>query len=104
MGLLIKSPLEKESDRLIDIMMSHPIDSREYITALARFKEVHQELLEQKKLSEFRLGHVLDIGGTLVLAGITLSYEYWSPITSRWASEITRSFKNGAKLSFRQPK
>lgn len=96
--------LAKETERMLDIMQAHPIDSPEYALAFARFKELHAEELEEKKLKEMRHTRWLDVLSTGVLAIGTMSYEYWAPITTKWANSITRPFKHGLKPSFRQPK
>lgn len=99
-----KDLLKEETERMLDIMQEHRIDSREYALAFARFKELHAEQLEEKKLKEMQKARWFDAIATGGLAIMTMSYEYWAPLTTKWANTIARPFKHGLKPSFRQPK
>lgn len=96
--------LQEEVDRCLDIMRVNPIDSEKYKLAMARYIDLHKEQLEEKKLKESKSSRILDILATFGLATVTLSYEYWAPIPKSWGSAITRPFRHGFKLGFRQPK
>ncbi len=95
--------LEEEATRLLLIMRDNSKDSDAYKKAFNQYRNVHYELLEEKKLTELRHSRWFEAATTGILAGVTMTQEYWAPITSKWASSITRPFKP-RKITFGEGK
>lgn len=86
--------LEEELDRQLQIMKSHDVDSAEYKFAFNNYKELHAEKMSEEKLKESKHSRWFEAGVTVLLAGVTLTSELWTPITSKWASSFMRPFKH----------
>mgnify|MGYP007069835471 CR=1 FL=1 len=86
--------LNEEVKRQLLIMEKSDVDSPEYKFAFKNYTELHEEQLNEKKLHESKRSRWFSAICTGVLAVGTLTAEYWSPITSKWASSFIRPFKS----------
>lgn len=86
--------LDEEINRQLEIMRESDVESPEYKFAFNNYKELHGEKLSEEKLKENRRSRWFEAGVTMVLAGVTLTSELWTPITSKWASSFMRPFKH----------
>ena len=93
-----RSMLEKEIERQLKVMEESDIDTPEYKFAFQNYKELHEEQLAEDKLVESKRSRWFDAICTGLLAGVTLTAEYWTPITSKWGSTLMRPFKHNNKL------
>ena len=84
--------LDEEVKRQLRIMRDNDPESPEYKFAFKNYCELHREQLDEKKVKEHRKSRVFDavVTGSLMIA--TLTSEYWTPITSKWASSFMRPF------------
>ena len=79
---------------LIDVMRNHKPGEPEYKSAFNAYAKLHEMEIEEQKLKSYRFGRVTDILGTFGLAGLVLTHEYWTPVTSSWARTISRPFNH----------
>lgn len=86
--------LDEEIERQLEIMRKSDVESPEYKFAFSNYKELHAEKLSEDKLKESKRSRWFEAGVTMVLAGVTLTSELWTPITSKWASSFMRPFKH----------
>ena len=89
-----KKMLKDEMWELIDVLRTHDPNSPEYRRAFEAYAKLHSMEIEEKKLREHRFGRIADILGTIGLAGIVLTHEYWTPITSSWGRSLTKPFSH----------
>ena len=93
--------LKEEVTRLLQVMRTNDVNSPDYANAFVRYKEIHQELLAEKKLKEFRRGRIFDAIVTGVLFIGTTTVDMWTPITSRWGSSFMNRFHyRGDNMNF----
>lgn len=85
---------EQEMWELIDIMRCHKPEEQEYKNAFESYKELHKLEMEESKIRAYKWGRLVDVGGTLLLSGLVMTHEYWSPITSSWKQSITHPFNH----------
>lgn len=88
-----KKMLEEEIVRQLKIMKANKPESQEYKDALARYKELHDHSLKEKKIRESKRGRWFDALVTGTLAVATLTAEQWTPLTSKWAGTIMHPFR-----------
>ncbi len=89
-----KKMLKEEIVRQLTIMKNNDPDSAEYKTALIRFKELHEHGLKEDQLVENRRARWFDGLCTGALAGLTLTAEQWTPLTSKWYGAIMHPFRS----------
>jgi len=90
--------LDEEVKRQLDILAKCDPQSEEYKKAYLMYERLHQEQLEEKRLKESRRARWFHAISTFVLAGMTMTAEYWTPITSKWGNSIMRPFRNDNML------
>ena len=90
--------LNEEVRRQLDILSKTDPSTEEYRKAYVIYERLHQELLEEAKLKEHRKSRWFNAFSTFGLAVVTITAEYWSPITSKWGSTIMRPFRNDNML------
>lgn len=86
--------LEDEIVRQLRIMKDNDPKSDEYKQALIRYKALHENSLKEDKLKESRRSRWFDALTTGALAGITLTAEQWTPLTSKWFGSIMHPFRS----------
>jgi len=84
----------QEMWELLDVMRTHNPEDNEYKKAFEAYKELHKLEMEEAKLRSYKFGRVADILGTFGLAGVVLTHEYWTPVTSSWARNLTHPFNH----------
>lgn len=89
-----KELLEKEIVRQLKIMKDNKPDSKEYQNALNTYKELKEISHKEKKLKESRYSRVFDALVTGLLAGVTITADYWTPVTSKWGNSFMRRFRH----------
>ena len=85
---------QQEMWELIDVLRTHEPLDKEYQAAFEKYERLHAMEIEEKKLSSYKFGRVADILGTFGLAGVVLTHEYWTPVTSSWARNLTHPFSH----------
>lgn len=88
-----KTLLEEEVKRTLRIMRDSDPTSDEYKKALVYYQRLNEQRLKERALIENRRGHWFDAFATLVLAGVTLTAEEWTPLTSKWYNTLMRPIK-----------
>lgn len=89
-----KKLLNEEIQRQLKIMAENKPDTPEYKFAFNNYKELHRELIEEKKLASSMKGRIFDALTTTGLMIGSMTYEYWTPITSRWANSFMKPFRH----------
>lgn len=84
--------LRTEIERQLKIMRDNDPESAEYRNAFRNYTELHKEEISDRKLKESRRGRWFDGICTFVLAGVTLTADYWTPITSQWGRSLMGKF------------
>ena len=90
--------LDKEVERQLKIMEKNDVESPEYKFAFQNYKELHEQQLSEDKLVESKHSRWFEAACTGVLAIMTITSEYWTPITSRWGNTIMRPFQGKHKI------
>lgn len=93
--------VETEIIRALEVMGNNDPSSKEYKEALVWYERLHEEQLEEKKLKEARRGRIFDTIATFLLAGVTMTSEYWTPITSGWGRSIMKPFRHKDDINFK---
>lgn len=86
--------LKDEMKRLVEVMRHSSPEDPTYVTAFEAYRKLRAQELVYNKTRAYKWGRVVDIIGTFGLAGIVLTHEYWTPITSDWAHSLTRPFNH----------
>lgn len=86
--------LEEEIVRQLKIMKDNKPESDAYKQALIRYKELHEHGLKEDKLKENRRSRWFDGLVTGALAGLTLTAEQWTPLTSKWYGSLMHPFRS----------
>ena len=89
-----KKMLREEITRQLAVMAKSEPDSPDYNKALIRYERLHEEELKEAQLREHRRSRIWEGIVTGALAGITLSAEQWTPLTSKWCSSFMRPFRS----------
>lgn len=97
---LANEMVDAEIVRLLEIMDKNDPASKEYKDAFVLYERLHEEQLNEQKLKEARRGRIFDTIATFLLAGITMTSEYWTPITSGWGRTIMKPFRHKDDINF----
>ena len=89
-----KELLEKEIVRQLKIMKDNDPSSDQYKQALNTYKDLKEVSHKEKKLKESRYARWFDGLLTAALAGVTITADYWTPITSKWGNTFMRRFRH----------
>ena len=92
-GLNSKKLLEDEVVRQLAIMQTSEPESEEYQEALKRYTMLHDHALNERKIDEHKHSRWFEGAVTGILAIGTMTYESWTPLTSKWWSSLTRPFR-----------
>lgn len=88
-----KELLEEEVNRQLRIMALNDPDSEEYKKSLVYYERLHENLLKEENLKESKSSRWFNALATIVLAGVTLTAESWTPLTSKWYNSLMRPIK-----------
>ncbi len=85
--------LREEVNRVLLELSNTDPGSKEYTKLLVMYERLNGQLTEEKKIKASKHGRWIDILGTGLLAGITLTAESWTPLTSKWFNSIMRPIR-----------
>lgn len=86
--------LDEEVKRQLEIMKANNVESDEYKQAIKRYEELHEQQLKELQLKENRRARWFDALVTGGLAGLTLTAEQWTPLTSKWFTSLMHPFRS----------
>lgn len=93
-SLSSKKLLENEVVRQLAIMQTSEPESKEYQEALKKYTLLHDHSIKEKTIDEHRHTRWFEGIMTSVLAVGTMTYESWTPLTSKWWMTLTKPFKS----------
>jgi len=85
--------LREEVNRVLLKLAKTDPNTKEYTKLLVMYERLNSQLNEEKKIKASQRGRWIDILGTGLLAGITLTAESWTPLTSKWYNTIMRPIR-----------
>jgi hypothetical protein len=89
-----KKMLEDEIVRQLQIMKDNKPESDAYKQAMIRYENLHEHGLKEDKLKENRRARWFEALVTGALAGLTLTAEQWTPLTSKWYNSLMHPFRS----------